>query len=442
MQTGNKRLFAIVVFTAVLIILVNLSWWYYYTQTRSLLENELHRRMTALSRVAVSALHPTLVDSLLVDNPKAYVEVADLLEEIRSADSLSELFILDSDFHYLATTAIDADSVYFLTALNGSFIDSLFFSLSLDPIVTPAYRTGTILLKSVFAPLYSSEGFPAAVLGAEAPVDYFDSLDDLKNNLGYSSAISAFGGLLLGLFFILVQRRINKTEQQLFLGQPHTHLGRMVAVVAHELKNPLMIVRASAERLRKKTEATEVEYIVEEIDRLSGIVTGYLEFARADGSLLAAEQKEEFDLVELLTSVKKHLRDRYAPDPVEWLDGSMLPVLQIVGYRRSLRQVILNLLVNGAEACHAAGRPIRLGFALSLKGDQIELTISDRGAGIYSRELKRIFAPFYTTKQSGSGLGLYLTRRIVEEMGGTVQIRSRQGEGSEVVIVLPQEPKV
>jgi membrane-bound ClpP family serine protease len=87
----------------------------------------------------------------------------------------------------------------------------------------------------------------------------------------------------LGLF-LWGQRRINAAEEKLFLGETHAHLGRMVAVVAHELRNPLMIIRGSAERLVKKTDAPEAGYVVEEIDRLNQIVTGYLDFARSGGA--------------------------------------------------------------------------------------------------------------------------------------------------------------
>lgn len=433
---------AIIIFTALLIGLVNVSWWYYYSRTRGLLDRELSRRLEAAAQLAAIQLDAGMVEGLLLGDVESYAGVTSVLEQVRAADSLSEVFVLDPAYRYQATTALEFDSLYFLTALNGPIIDSLVYGVALAASSGPTYAIGGIYLKSAFAPLYGYDDIPVAVLGVEASVDYFDSLAELRMNLRYATALSILGGLVLGAFFVAVQRRINRTEQQLFLSQTHAHLGRMVAVVSHELKNPLMILRASAERLNKKSESEEAKYVVEEVDRLSGIVTGYLDFARSGDCLLAGEQPETFDLAELIGSSRKHLTERYAPEPVEWLGSVPTVDLTMVGFRRSLRQVLLNLLINGAEACLSAGRPIAVGIAVEPTEQRVRLNIIDRGPGIPRKELKRIFEPFYTTKQSGSGLGLYLTRRIVSEMGGTISISGRDGEGTEVIIDLPRRPTV
>jgi signal transduction histidine kinase len=227
------------------------------------------------------------------------------------------------------------------------------------------------------------------------------------------------------------------------LNQTHAHMGRMVAVVAHEIKNPLQIIRASAERVRKKTGAEEAGFIVEETDRLNGIVSGYLDFAKGDASLVASEPVTTFDLAELLAGVKKHLADHCAPAIIEWEHNGVLPNspagIMMTGHARSLRQILLNLLLNGAEACQAAGRPIRLGLSPAQKDSKVRLAITDYGVGMSPAELKRVFSPFVTTKLSGSGLGLYLTRKLVADMEGTIQITSRKGEWTKVELEFPRE---
>ncbi len=441
MFTGSKKFVTVALFTAMLIVLVNLAWWFYYEKTEQLLDQQLSRRLAAVAQTAATALEPFAIDQLAAGSLDGYLDVFKTLQAVRESDSLSDVFILDESYGYLATTMLESDSVYFLAGLNSPQVDSLFFGEAAGAILTPTYQSGTLFLKTAFAPLYGEEGFVLAVLGVEANVDYFDALSELRQNLKYATGLSLVGGLVLGLLFLLLQRRINRAEQQLFLGQTHAHLGRMVAVVAHELKNPLMIIRGSAERITRKTDMPEAAYVVEEIDRLDGIVTGYLDFARSGGSLLAGDTRQNLNLAELCDSVQKHLFEKYTGEEIVWLGGIEMPSLTTDGYPRSLRQVILNLLINGVESCREAGKPLEIGIDLTENEKSIALTVVDHGGGIESKDLKKVFTPFYTTRQSGSGLGLYLSRKIVVEMGGSMRIKSEPDLKTEVIISLPKKPK-
>ena len=100
----------------------------------------------------------------------------------------------------------------------------------------------------------------------------------------------------------------------------------------------------------------------------------------------------------------------------------------------------MNLLINGAEACLEVEKPVKLGLASALKSDRVEIKITDFGRGLSKKDMKKVFSPFYTTKQSGSGLGLYLSRKIIDEMGGELKIESEPGVKTEVIIKLPKEP--
>ena len=437
MFSGSRKLVVIALFTVILIALVNLVWWFNYSRTETLLEEQLSHRLASIAHAGGSALSAELIDSLQAGSFEAYAQTLDILEELQSADSLSELFILDEDYHYLATTALEADSTYFLAAINGPYIDSMFFDLNPGVVVTASYPVGGILLKSAFAPLYGREGYLVAVLGVEANVDYFDALADLRGNLYLSTILSVIGGILLGLVFLIYQQRINRAEQQLYLGQTQAYLGRMVAVVAHEVKNPLMIIRGSGERLLKKTGAEEAGFIVEETDRLNEIVSGYLDFVSGNKSLLAGETPADYDLTEMLRGVARQIGEKYGPEPIVWESFNLPESMPVYGFRRSLRQVIFNLLTNAADACREISTEIKIGLEAKVKDGRIRLRISDAGGGIDKKELARIFTPFYTTKRTGSGLGLYLSRKLIEEMGGRLQIRSEPGHGTEVQIELP-----
>lgn len=439
MSGASKRFIAIAVFTALLIVLVNLAWWLYYDRTSELLEEQLERRLRALAVTAAVSIDPIQVDLALLDDLSAYLDLYQRLAAVKAADSLAEAFIINDNYRYLVTTALEVDSVYFLAELNGPYIDSVIFN-NRAAITTETYQTGNVYLKSAFAPLYDSDGIVMAVLGLEANVDYFDALGELRQNLYYSTGLSLAGSLIFGLLFLGLQRRINAAERQVFLSQTESYLGRMVSVVSHELKNPLMIIRGSAERIKRKTDMEEASYVLEEVDRLNQIVSGYLDFARSGSSMLAGETAERFDLVELAGSIRKHLVHTGSGEPIEWLELPTATELPMTGYRRSLRQVLLNLLLNGVEACREAGRPVRVGLALEARGREVMITVVDQGPGLSRSELKKISDPFYTTKQTGSGLGLYVSRKIIEEMGGRLKIASTENEGSRFVISLPKEP--
>lgn len=440
MLTGSKRLLAVALFTLLLIVAVNLVWWSYYRTTERMLEHSLAGRLVSVARSTSANIGPGEADSLVSGDVESYSRLLSTLGRVATLDSLSELFILDPSYSVLVSSNPTSDSVYFLAELNSPYLDSLIFGLANGIITTPTYKTGDLYLKSAFAPLRGQSGAIEAILGVEANVDYFRSLSDLKRNLTYATAFSLLGGILLGGLFLLLQRRLNLAEERLFLGQTHAYLGRMVAVVAHEVRNPLMIIRASAERLVKKTGAEEARYMVEETDRLNTIVSGYLDFAKAQGSLLASDPSESIDLPEFLDGIRRHIEQRF-DSQIQWIENPASPPLTIVGYRRSLRQVIFNLLLNGAESCQIAGKPIALGLSCAAHGDKCIITISDRGPGIAPKEIKKLFTPFYTTKQSGSGLGLYLSRRIINEMNGEIRVESRVGVGTDLFIELLKEPK-
>ncbi|MBU0982607.1 MAG: hypothetical protein KKA42_01970, partial [candidate division Zixibacteria bacterium] len=320
MLSGTRKFAYLAVFTLLLILLVNLAWWFHYGTTGELLEEELSRRLVSIARTAGASFSPEAVDLLLEDDAIAYLAAVNDLETVRANDSLSEVFIIDENYHYLATTALLPDTSYFLSSLNGVYIDSLFFGEATAALTSRSYQSGRIYLKSAFAPLVDSRGIIAAVLGVEASVDYYDAMLELRQNLYLATGLSLLGGLVLGLVFLALQRRINAAEQRLYLAETHAHLGRMVAVVAHEVRNPLMIIRASAERLARKTGREEAAYVVEEVDRLNEIVTGYLDFARSGGSLLAGDSPEDIDLGALCRAAMKHLEERESDQKIEWLE--------------------------------------------------------------------------------------------------------------------------
>ena len=440
MSTANRRLWAVVLFTCLVVVVVNIAWWLFYDRTERMLDDQLGRRLSAVAASAAVAVDTAMVEGLQNQEIGHFLTVADRLERIRRSDSLAELFVLNDQYRYLFSTTMELDRDYILAPLNGPYIDSVFYELTDNAIATLSYQSGEVYLKSAFAPLYDSDGIVAAVVGVEASVDYFDVLSNLRANLFLATALSIAGGLIFGLVFFIFQRRVNIAEQRLFLNETHAYLGRMVAVVSHELKNPLMIIRASAERLARKQPSDEARYVVEEIDRLNQIVSGYLTFAGSGKtSFVGGQSKEQFNLGELVDSIKSHFHGQYRDQEIRWLERPFDRSITLTSYRNALRQVMLNLLLNGADACLATDRAIAVGVGARREGRRIVVEIVDTGSGMSKETMKTLFQPFRTSKTSGSGLGLYLSRKIVGEMGGEIDIDSKEGVGTTVRISLPKE---
>ncbi|MEW5923712.1 MAG: HAMP domain-containing sensor histidine kinase [Candidatus Zixiibacteriota bacterium] len=444
MMQRKRRTGAVIVFTVLIIILVNMAWWLFYNRTSRSFESQLSHRLASIAHLGASMIKPELVSSLKEGYLTAYDPILGILEDIKDADSLSEVFLIDDNYIYLATTSLEADTVYYLSVLNGPYIDSLFLNnwrpdplaASNLPIVTPGYRVGDIVLKSAYAPVRDSAGVIIAALGVEADVDYTDVLFDLKRNLYLSTGISLAAGVLFGLFFVLFQRKINAAEKSLFLSQSQANLGRMVAVVSHEIKNPLMIIRGSAERLIKSG-MKEAEFIVEETDRLNDIVTGYLDFATGKKILKTGN----VDIKNILADIVEKFTARLAAGGTKLtLDADSENSSIVKADAAAIRQVIINLILNAAEACRETEKAEVKIKANKTAGRAI-IRIIDNGPGISRKEMKSIFEPFYTTKTTGSGLGLYHSKQLLEQMAGAIAVESRDGGPTVFIITLPMADK-
>jgi len=429
----SRRTLAVIFFTLLLIALVNFSWWLFYDRTESSFENQLSRRLSSIAHLGASAFSPELINSLLGGSLSAYDSTLNIIDYIRDSDSLSEVFVITPDYSYLATTLLSADSNYYLGALNGRYIDSALDQPGGLPVVTDGYRVGDIFLRSAFVPLTDTSGLPAAVLGVEADVDYTDDLLNLRRNLYLSTAISIGAGLLFGFFFFLIQRRINASEQSVFMAQSQANLGRMVAVVSHEIKNPLMIIRASAERLKKSSVTLEAGFILEETDRLNGIVTGYLDFSTGRKTL----KIETVNLNDIVRKIIEQFTPRFSHEKISLTLTPCPGVLLVSADPSALRQVIINLIFNAADAVRGKENGTIIVGCESQNGRALT-SVTDNGPGMNRKALKSLFEPFYTTKTTGSGLGLFLSRRLVTEMSGEISAQSKPGGPTIFAVALPE----
>ncbi len=261
-----------------------------------------------------------------------------------------------------------------------------------------------------------------------------------------SSAKSEIG--LLGREFNAMAKALREREallaekqEALVRAERLAAIGRISAQIAHEIRNPLTSLGLNSEllddtlraarfdRAEEREEAHQLHAaIVRELERLTEITDQYLKFARFPKPVLASHDPNALltDLLDFLD--EEHLR---AGIKIERALAPGCP--RLICDADQLRQALMNLLRNSREAL-VHGGTIRVESRPLVT--QIELAVSDDGPGIPPEELSRLFDPFFSTKERGTGLGLALTQQIVTEMGGALHPESRPGEGTRFVIHL------
>jgi len=226
-----------------------------------------------------------------------------------------------------------------------------------------------------------------------------------------------------------------ETHKRLVTQERIAALGRAAAQVAHEVKNPLAGLLLYSLHLKEKssnfseTQTYLVDKIVDTIKHLNSRVEQILGFARPVNLTLVSG-----NLNQLINDVLELLRPQLTANNVEVrLSLDQQPAYAMLD-QSSLRGALINLMLNAIEAMGEGGT---LSIAIDHMGQSLRLEIADTGHGINEEEAKKIFEPFYTTKEQGLGLGMPYAKKIIEQHGGTISLNSRPGEGTTISIVLP-----
>jgi signal transduction histidine kinase len=233
-------------------------------------------------------------------------------------------------------------------------------------------------------------------------------------------------------------RELGDAQKRLIEHEKLRSLGEMTANIAHEIKNPLVVIGGFTKRLSRKMpldegEARYIDIITKEVARLESILTEILDYVKetplvfepcdlnslADETLYLLTSDKAWENVKVLKQYEKNL------------PSTLCDVQQI-------KQVFLNILINAFEAMDGKG-------TLSIKTEStvihdkpfLSVSFEDTGGGVDPSSLDNIFNPFFTTKQRGSGLGLAITNKIVTHHGGNIEVGNKPGEGVTFVVYLP-----
>ncbi len=232
-------------------------------------------------------------------------------------------------------------------------------------------------------------------------------------------------------------RALQEAQEQLIAQEKLAALGQMASVVGHELRNPLAVMNNSVYFLKSKLTTAaagaldpklekHLQIIEGEIAKSNTIIRDILDFARNRALSAASHKMDEM--------VEKAIERIQIPTGVSLVKQLTLADLEVVFDEDEIRQVLVNLMENACQAMTSGGT---LKVSTQTQGDKVQIDITDTGCGIPQEHIAKIFAPFFTTKSRGTGLGLAVVKKVIDRHMGQLEVESRVGEGTTFHIRLP-----
>ncbi len=449
---------------------VGFGFYAHYSAQRAL-EEELGRRLTSVaSAVALDVAGENL--ALLQpgdESTRTYRNIARRLGDLAMDTQVARIYLFDKEGHSLGDTraGIPIGEHYYALDANRSELDTVFAGRPASSILFRGLDGK--YYKSGFAPIRDPDepaGKVAFAVGVDGAAAMYDQLATFRRTL---LGLGGAGTLLVVILSVLMARllvrplnRLSRAAERIGRGEldapvleesrdevglvAHTmeemrrglrsrdeRMQMMLAGIAHEVRNPLGGLQLYAGILRDELTGDEeklahVHRIERELDHLKIIVEEFLEYARRG---------------------KPQLVDTNLADLLEEVHGLALPLARerdvsltltrTPGMARAdagqLRRALLNLTQNAVQAC-ASGKG-RVALACSSDGKGAHISISDNGEGMSAEMLTKIWTPFFTTRQKGTGLGLAFVREIAQDHGADLDVKSHVGEGTTFELTFP-----
>ncbi|SFX30329.1 diguanylate cyclase (GGDEF) domain-containing protein [Thermoactinomyces sp. DSM 45891] len=233
------------------------------------------------------------------------------------------------------------------------------------------------------------------------------------------------------------QRRMrDKEEEKRRHMEKLSAVGQLAAGLAHEIRNPLTSIRGFVQI--SAAESTEVKkwesIILPEIDRINDLLTQFLNLSESRPTRF-----QNFHVDQLISDIYSLLKPKVMLMGHELVMETPKTPIYIEADPEKLKQVLINLIQNGLDALVQRGQ---VDIKWYVKHKHLSIEIQDTGAGIKPEFISRIYEPFFTTKDEGTGMGLAICHRIIQDHGGSMRVESRMGKGTTFHLSLPlkQEP--
>ncbi|MDD3815071.1 MAG: ATP-binding protein [Desulfocapsaceae bacterium] len=292
--------------------------------------------------------------------------------------------------------------------------------------------------ESVLAPALA-QALDDQKIATSAPVQKEILLSDVKGEMRtlqlHSRSVVDSDGISAGVMLLIQDMsQVKSLEEELRRSERLAALGKMAAGVAHELRNPLSSIKGLAILLKsrfqeKSSDQETADILVQEVERLNRSIGELLDYARPQ-KLNKDNIRPEEVVHKAVSLVRMDAESMGVRMKVLMEDN--LPMLS--ADQDKLNQVFLNLFLNSIQAMEQGGQ---LDIQVTAQGRNVLFAIKDTGCGVRKEDLPRIFDPYFTTKPEGTGLGLAMSMKIVEEHGGTMSFQSEPDVGTTVIVTLP-----
>ena len=286
---------------------------------------------------------------------------------------------------------------------------------------------GTLGIEICFPLMSMNRLIGVLLVGAKTGGEMFSKLE-----ISFISSLLPQAGIALENALLFKEQR--ERFRRMSRADRLATIGELAAGAAHEIRNPLTAIRSSLQYLEAKSadEASRklIGAALQETARINEIVSALLSFSRPSEILqerhnLVETLEESLDLVSFQSRKQKVVLRREFPDEA----------LTVQGDRSQLKQLFLNVFLNAIQAMPAGGE-LKV-EALRKDGPKAVVAVADTGEGIPEENLDRIFDPFFTTKKSGTGLGLSICYNIIKSHRGEIEVKSRAGQGTTILVSLP-----
>jgi signal transduction histidine kinase len=235
------------------------------------------------------------------------------------------------------------------------------------------------------------------------------------------------------------EEELKAAQERLIRSEKLAAIGQLAGGVGHELRNPLSAIKTAAQYTRKKLAASELSasepkaleflsLIDEEVDRANKVITDLLSFSRV--------AKPAVSPVKVESIIKDALNHVAVPESVELVTDVDPALPMVMVDAGQIQQVFVNVILNALEAMPEGGR-----LEIRARGKDVVVTVefTDTGGGIPETVLGKVFEPLFTTKSKGIGLGLAMSKNIMERHGGDIKVKSKEGEGATFTLSLPTQ---
>ena len=357
--------------------------------------------------------------------------------------SINQMELGRTDITPASMERVMSSGIPFFETLSSVNMLSAMFMLK---IPDGSYSLRTMFPLTVDLGISESTGKPESLVTGvlEITQDITDDYDSvvrfqwliLATCLGSSTILFA----ILQFFIIKAERtlaermsRNRKLEAELHQNEKLASMGRVIASIAHEIRNPLVVIKTSAEVVLaslavKSREVRLLGFVVEEVARINNLISEFLAFAKPSPLKL-----EYFPLSPLIQEIAELSSAEMDKRGIRYSFSNEAEDDRVLGERSQIRQVLLNLGLNAMDAMPQGGT---LSVRLYAEGGQIRIELKDTGCGIPPNLLSTIHMPFISTKKNGLGLGLSKAYAIIEEHGGSISCSSTVGEGTVFTVCL------